>query len=296
MNPQKLKKERIALFVLFLITGIWGSTFVVVKDAGLSLSPWALNAWRFLIGSIVLGTLCVLRRSPVSKQTIIQGSFLGLLLFLAFALQTFGLKYTTATNSAFLTGWNALMVPAVTYILFKHKISLQTWGGIGCALLGSWLLLSDASIKFNVGDTLTLGCAFIFALHICFLSEVTKKNDLYALSFIQIASCGVYFFVTALVSEPGLMRETAAQYLPSLLYLGLFATVLTFTFQTYIQQFVEAPKVALVFATEPLWGAIFAWLFLQEKIPAIGYFGGVLMVLGIVVAEWNFRTRRRRQS
>jgi len=71
----------------------------------------------------------------------------------------------------------------------------------------------------------------------------------------------------------------------AVLYMTLFATVLTFSVQNWAQAKISATKAAIIFALEPVCAAIFAAAILSERLGIRGYAGGGLVIAGIVVSE-----------
>ncbi|MCB0748418.1 MAG: DMT family transporter, partial [Ignavibacteriae bacterium] len=115
MNYQNSKYKSEA--ILILVTLLWGGTFVIVKEALNDVSSMAFIAIRFLIAAAIL--LPFMRNKKFTKQNLRAGIFIGILLFIGFATQTFGLKFTSATKSAFLTGTAVIIVPLLQVIIEK---------------------------------------------------------------------------------------------------------------------------------------------------------------------------------
>jgi drug/metabolite transporter (DMT)-like permease len=78
-------------------------------------------------------------------------------------------------------------------------------------------------------------------------------------------------------------------FLRGVLYLGTIGTVGTFLSQTWAQRHMSATHAAIIFALEPVWAALFAAWFLGERLGARGYWGGALVLAGIVVSELRLR-------
>lgn len=105
----------IANLLLFLVVIIWGSSFFILKNSLDFISPFVLIFYRFLIGIIILGIYIVFTRQSLWKDAQ-KGIYLGIILLLFYLTQTLGLKYTFASNSAFITGSLVVFVPIIEYI------------------------------------------------------------------------------------------------------------------------------------------------------------------------------------
>jgi len=121
-NPSKKTEGRfIGEGAMLVVTLLWGATFAIVKLSIHDVSTMLFIAIRFSIVSILLIPVLIKLRKNFTKEVLIAGSILGLILFGEFATQTFGLKYTTATKSGFLTGSAVIIVPFLQIIIEKRK-------------------------------------------------------------------------------------------------------------------------------------------------------------------------------
>ncbi|WP_249685481.1 EamA family transporter, partial [Bacillus velezensis] len=89
---------------------VCGSGFVITAIALEYLTAYQVMAGRFLLASIILLVLFGSRLKKASKSVIWKGALLGTILYIAFALQTVGLQYTSPSKNAFLTAVNVIIV------------------------------------------------------------------------------------------------------------------------------------------------------------------------------------------
>jgi drug/metabolite transporter (DMT)-like permease len=156
------------------------------------------------------------------------------------------------------------------------------------AVGGLLLLTRPAGSEFNTGDLLTLFCAVSFSLQVIFVQIYTKRYDFVSLTFIQIA-------VTALLSVPFMLSfETEKLIFHPYLVLGvvvcaIFATALGLYLQNRMQKETTAVKAALIYAMEPVFAAIFSYLFLSEVLGWLGILGGGLILTGMLCSELGRR-------
>ena len=113
-----MKKEHLADLSLIFVSLIWGSSFVIVKDTLIYLNEYFLLVIRFAIATGILGLYLLLKKiNPFKRNVLKEGAILGLILFIALGTQTIGLKYTTATNSAFITGLYVILTPIFSKLI-----------------------------------------------------------------------------------------------------------------------------------------------------------------------------------
>jgi len=264
--------------VLLGITAIWGFTFPAMKVSLDYISPILFLAYRFGIASLLM--LLIFRNKVLQNDTLKEGFILGITLFFGHGFQIVGLKYTTASNSAFITSLYVVFTPFIAYFILKDKLELRDFVSLIIAVIGLYLI-SGASLKFNRGDLLTVLCALSFAFQIVLVQKFGQKDYL-SLSFWQIFWNFVFSFTYAGIVE-GFIFPT--NYLPwlGIFYTSLFATVIAFTLQIKYQKETKAHRAALIYSAEPIFGHISAFLTMREILSLKGYTGAAL----ILAAIWN---------
>ena len=172
-----------AHILLVLITLIWGSNFVVIKNALADISPLFFNAVRMSLAAVVLAAIFYRELPRLTASAVRAGCLVGVFLFIGNELQTVGLKYTTPSKSAFLTGVSVVLVPVFLALFWKRAINRWTSVGVVLALVGLYLLTVPASPgaglnlrSMNHGDLLTLGAAVVFAFQIIFIEHTTQAH------------------------------------------------------------------------------------------------------------------------
>jgi len=275
-------------FVLLLSPALWGSTFFVIKDSVQTVSPLILVGYRFLLAALIMGSIVLIKKKSLFHN-FLPGLILGLLLWATVVFQTFGLQYTSASNSGFVTGMTMAFVPLFSWLFFRTVPSLSKSISVAIALLGLYILVGGVS-HINKGDALTLVTAMAFALYILMADACVKdKVDPLILNFQQ-------FFVIAFVSlVPAFFSRNSFTIAPhavgSILYLAILPTVGAFMLQLTFQKFTLPIKVALIFATEPVFAAIFAWTLGGETFVFSKAIGGLLIVMAMILAEVPWITR-----
>ena len=292
-NKIKFKSEIILLMVALL----WSGTFAIIKDAINDISPMALVAIRFGIAGIIL--LPFMKDKVFTKQNILAGIFLGTLLCIEFATQTFGLKFTTATKSGFLTGTAVIMVPLLQVIIKKRKptngviigtvlviFGLSFLSSIGSSILN---LFNDIGSNFNLGDALTLTSALFFALYIIYLDIETLKHDFCVLLFLQFITtaflAGIFLLGFSVTKLEPVKMDLNPNLIFVIVYTSLFATLIATALQTKYQKDVTPTKAVIIFSFEPIFAALFAFIMLGEKINSFGHLGATLIILGLLISE-----------
>ena len=269
----------VGLGVLVLITVIWGSTFVIVKDALDTIPASLLLAVRFTLASLALSW------TGFDRRALMPALWLGLLAFIGFATQTIGLGITSASNAAFITGLSVILTPILGALFWGKRLAPRVYLAATVALAGLALLtLRGGVAAVNAGDLWVLVTALTYALYIVYLGEVAGKVRGTSLAMMQHVPMALLAWAWAL-PEVGALREVPLQTYLAIVYLALVATALVALLQTYAQRVVPAHVAALIFVLEPAFAALFAALLLSERLGALGLVGAGLMLVAMLIAE-----------
>ncbi|WHY00082.1 DMT family transporter [Neobacillus sp. DY30] len=263
---------------------IWGSGFVASAIALEHFTPYQILAIRFLIGAVILSVIFYKRLKNINKATMIQGAIIGIFLYLAFALQTVGLQYTTPSKNAFLTAVNVVIVPFIAFVIYKRKIDIYELTGAILAMIGVGVLSLKFSGGVNIGDLLTLGCAFGFAFHIFYTAKYVKDSDPVLLTLIQMMTAAVIGIMVVLFKgETSFSVQKEGVF--SLLYLGVFSTTIAYLLQTVAQKMITETKAAIILCTESFWGMVFSVAILDEAMTIKMVLGAILILVAIIISE-----------
>lgn len=287
-----LSRQQRAELLLISVTAIWGSTFVVGKVLLEENSPLFYSGTRFLASGLILLAIFRGRLVRIPRSTIVKGSILGIFLFIGFAFQTVGLKYTTASKSAFFTGLLVVLTPIVHAVvqrifgLPRKILRLGNLIGVACVACGLYLLTSPAGAEFNYGDSLTLVCAFMFAFYIVYLDWASSEPDKLQLTYVQFIFCGLAGILTAVGFET-IEVSWSARSVISFSYLAIFATIIAMWVQNRFQGETTPTRAAVIFSLEPVIAAVFGYLVRGENVGTAGVIGGAIMLAGVLLSEFS---------
>lgn len=305
-----------AHILLVLVTFAWGATFVSVKDALGNVSPLVFNALRMGTASVALvvifwrelrwglrskrnlsGSNCRAESPAPPRGLVVGGALLGVFLWAGYSFQTVGLKLTTPSKSAFITGLAVVLVPLIVAATGRRVPNRWTQVGVASALVGLYLMTIPGGVAvhptlaeggrawgtINLGDVLTLGCAVSFALHIFTLGRLMQRYPFKPVAVMQVLVATVLMAATIPLETPRLVLTGEAVF--AILFTGLVCTAAAFSIQAWAQQFTPPTHTALIFALEPVFAALTSYVLLGEHLGVRGTIGAMLILGGILVSE-----------
>ncbi len=318
-TSQKMSRNTLAHLLMFAMVMLWGTMFVLVKEALLQIEPQWFNSLRMTVAFFCLAVVYSRQWRQLTRTAWAGGAVAGALMGCGFFFQAQGLLYTSATNSAFLTALVVVLVPFFASLpgLRAPDAGLPQWSAWAGALLafaGVGLLTTPAHTQWasilrtlNRGDLLTIGCAVGFALQIIALDRGSKKIRFEQLSMLQIGFAMVFLTIGAWLTEPprpGAMEHlfspgsplTSPFVLFAIAISGVLATALAFSVQTWAQQVIPATNIAVIVTLEPVFAWLTAFIVLHERMQLRRGLGAMLVLAGIFATEMLPRWQRRIQQ
>lgn len=274
MNP--------GILILLLVTLVWGTTFPLLKSASADLGGVEISAFRFIAAAVCMSPF--LLRAP--RRAWIDGALLGVLALASYVAQAYGLQFISSNRSAFLTSLNVLMVPLLG-LAFGGRLTWTAMAAAAMACVGIGLMSWEGGGNL-AGDAATIVCALAYALYVIVLSQRSARHEAKHLAATQIAVMAVLATAWMLLQPAETLETLHARAMPhvtTLLYLGAVATAGMLFLQAVGQRRVAAEKAALIYALEPVFAALFGWMWLGELLGWRGVAGGAIVIGALVLAE-----------
>jgi len=277
--PAGPPKKLLSALLLLCVTAVWGATFAVVKDAVTSYGVMAFLAIRFAVAAVVLVPLGARKSTRVSWKV---GGAIGLVLAGSYVLQTYGVRYTTATNSGLITGLFVVTAVIWNRALFGVRTPLVLWLAALASVAGLALLTGGGPSSLAFGDLLTVGCAVGFGLHIALLDRYAKEHSAMALALAQLSCATVVFALVWPFADP--LALPPASVWPAIVFTGVAASAVGFYAQTSAQRRLPAVQAGMILTMEPVFAAVFGYLLAGDRLSWTQMGGGAAMIAALVVA------------
>ncbi len=298
-------------YIFLLLTAfLWGTAFVFQKNATDYVNAFEFNFLRFTIAIPALLLLLFLPKSlfvPDEADSGFQrrglkhsawfvGGGAGVFMFLGISLQQWGLTYTTAGKSGFLTGVYIIIVP-IFALFVGQRCRLEVWVGAVLTVLGIYFLgggLGELKGGLNRGDVVTLICALAWAAQVLWLGIFARYANVLHIAVIQMlvvaGLSGLVMLVISFSTERALPSwETLWLIRYDVLYTGVISAAVAFTLQIFGQRYVPATNAALIMSAEAVFALLAGVIFLDETVTLFSLLGCLLILAGIMLAQLQGR-------
>ena len=281
-------KTKAVWTLLFALTAlIWGVAFVVVKGSTSVVTPMYMMAMRFTLAAVAAVPISIRFNCVFNKSVLTKGIILGVSLFIAYVLQTYGVIYTTAGKNAFITAFYMVQVPFLNLLFFGKKVTRMQVFAAFIALLGVGLLTLGGDDGINIGDILTFCCAFVFAIQIILTGRFASEVDAFMLNTVQLSTVAILSLVAAPIFEgpPSRAIEFSGSLILAMLYLGLLSTFFAECVQTIGLKYVSPLLATILMSLESVFGVLASVVFLGERLTGRMIAGCILMFAAIIIVE-----------
>ena len=289
MSPvsQSILSAKAPQIALILITIIWGGSFLTVQYGLNFSSPIMFVAFRFMAAAIAVSLISWKYLKDFNRQEFIAGALIGLVIAIGYGTQTVGLQTISSSESAFLTALYVPIVPILLWGIFRQKPHIMTWLGVVLAFIGLVFLTGNGfkQIHLNYGQILTLLGSIAIALEIILIGYFAGKVNVRRVTVIQLAFASLFCFILTPFLGETQLPNFQWQLIAVLCGLGIASACIQLV-MNWAQQSVDSAQAAIIYAGEPVWAALFGRI-AGERLPIIALFGGLLVVLGVIVSEWK---------
>ncbi len=276
--------------LLLLGTFFWGATFVIVKDSISSIDLYSFLFWRFLIALLFIVPFFIKQIRKIKSKEIFYGVLLGFVLALGYIFQTIGLKISTPSKTAFITGLSVIIVPVLSSVKIRRIPHVLTIIAVIISGIGIYLMTSTTGISFQSGDMWVLLCAIFFALQIVMVSDITKKYSAANITIIELFTVSIVSLICSLFIG-NIEIPITFKLWGSIVFCAVFATSFMFIVQSKYQKKMSDSRAAVIYSFEPLFAALTAYIIYNEQLSSTTIIGGLMVFFAMLITGKKLRTK-----
>jgi len=289
-----MRKKIKGPLLLLIAALIWGSSFMVMKNAVDFLTPAVLLLVRFTLASIFLVILFYKKVITYPRHKVMSGLLTGCCLFFAYYVQTRGLAFTTPGKNAFLTAVYCAIVPFLVWLFYRKRPDTYHFIAAFLCVIGIGCVSLNGDLSINKGDFLTLVGGFLYAIHILMIQRFSQDVDGGAFTTFQFIGATCIALCVTLISEDiSIIAQIKPTIFLQIFYLAFFATAVTMLCQTIGQKYTNECYASLILSLESVFGVMFSVLFYGEILTAQVLLGFILIFISIVISETKLSFLKR---
>jgi len=297
-TPDKSSHYIFGIGALLLCSTLWGTSFVAQSLGGQVAEPFTFNCARNGIATLFLLMLCPLLdmllkkkyyflgtdKPQLKKKLLTGGTLSGLCLTFAMFMQQWGIMYTSAGKSGFITALYIVLVPILGLFIFKSYVSRNSWLGVALATVGMYFICITEAFTITKGDFITLACPFLFAMQILIVDYYIHDLDGVRFSVIQFAVCSLTSGLLMFIFETPTWRQIADSIGP-LLYLAIMSSGIAYTLQIIGQKYVDSVVASLLMSLESVFALLSGWIYLHQSMSLREISGCIIVFAAIILAQ-----------
>ncbi|MFK4425224.1 DMT family transporter [Bacillus sp. RC51] len=277
---------------------IWGTAFPGIRMGLEAYTPEHLTLLRLLIASLILLLFSLIYKLRLPDLKDIPVIFIfGALGFTIYHIAlNYGEQSVNAGPASLIISVTPILTAILASVFMNEKMKLNGWIGGVISLVGiAFLSLSQGdSIQLNSGVLLILLAAFSESLFFVFQKSYLKKYGFLPFTIYTIWSGTVCM----LIFLPGIYQEIVAAPIEitlSVIYLGVFPTVLPYIALAYITSHAGASEATNSLYLTPVTACFIAWIWLDEVPTFVSIIGGIITILGVVIAHLTVKKDNYKQ-
>ena len=284
LSDLPFRRQELALVA---ITMFWGGTFPIIHYALTICGPFFFVGCRFILAALLLGFCFRKALREAAPHDVFAGCVIGVVAFLGYFLQTYGLQTISSSRSAFLTALYVPLVPIMQWLFLRRPPTFMNWIGVLCAFAGLLLMAGpgNAGGSFGRGEAATLCGAVVFAGEIIAIGFFAGRVQLQCVTFVQLLTAGVLSLLLMVVTGEPAPADHLDLALALAAGLGLASAIIQLT-MNWAQRSVSPTRATLIYASEPVWGGFFGRL-TGDRLPLPALIGAACIVAGVLVSEWK---------
>lgn len=294
---QSCDDQRVTGFLLaFIAVFFWSFNVIYARYLSLDLTPVQIAFFRWVIAALVFIPFCykqIIKDYKLLLQNwrlIINMAFFGIALSNTFVYQA--AHTATAIDMALIGTMGPIFLVLFSRIILKTPVHAKQIVGMGLSVVGVFIIITHGnllalkSFKFVIGDFWMLLMAITFGYYGTLQTKRPKNISSFSLLPTTIVTAVVIllpFFIYSLYNSP--IQVLPKRTVEIIVYLGVFNSVIAyFCWNTALVK-IGSLHTSIIYYFMPILSTIEAYFILNEKIVAGQVYGGLLILIGIILAN-----------
>lgn len=283
-----MNKTFLYIFLLVFTITTWGYSWVLMKMGLGYAEPFTFAAWRCAIGGVAM--IIFVRAKSIEWPKLEKlPDYLMIAIFqttLMFGLMLYGMKYVTAGKTSVLLYTMPIWTIFLVHFYLKERLNRGKWLGVALGTIGivcilGWDTLVHQNSEILFGELLIIGGAISWAVSNIWVKKRMGGENIYMVSSLQLSIGAIGLALLAIPTEGILNIEWNAHSIYILLFTGLIASAVDFTIWFYLLKNLDIKITTFSSMLVPVFGLIFDWAILGNRLDGGVIVGGALILIGI---------------
>jgi drug/metabolite transporter (DMT)-like permease len=279
--------------VYIIISLIWGSTWLAIRIGLESLTPFLSAGLRFLVAALVIYLLMLIKKLPIQKDKIAVKLYflMGFFSFIIpFGLVYWGQQFIASGLASVLFGVYPFFVAIFSKIVMpKEKIELVKIIGMVLGFVGIIFIFSD-NLDFKLdSDFLGMSAVLLSGIMQSTIAVTIKKNGKHlnslSMNLIPMLLAGIVMTAGAFFVEDLSRVKFDFKAVSTVLYLGVFGSVVTFTSYYWLLKRINILLLSLIAFITPVIAMLLGWIFYNETLQNHHLIGSGFVLIGLLFAN-----------
>lgn len=277
-----MKKELKAEMILVFATIIWGAGFPLTSLALKGIGPYTLVSIKSMLAAVVLFIVFRKKIKCIDFNMIKAAVLIAISLVVGNLLQTAGMLYTTPSKSSFITGLSVVFVPILMAIMYRKKPKSKIILAVLISVIGLVFLTYNGDKGINLGDILTVLCAFVYSFQVLFVDKFGKQYDGIMLAAVELIAVALSSLIPAVLMEGYQINFSNNMVIWCILITGLLGSGVGMVAQNKMQPLLNPSHAAIIYLCEPVFGVIFS-SFIGDILSLRAAFGCILILAAMFI-------------
>ncbi|OPA22816.1 DMT family transporter [Bacillus cereus] len=280
--------QKQANFLLATVSIGWGTSYIFMKVLADTVSPFTVVALRFGIAFLIMIVMFNRKLISINIKMLSYSAIVGVLLCGIFISLMYGMKTTSASSAGFLTSTTVILVPVLQILITRKLPRKEVIYGVITVSIGLALLTIKDDFTFALGSLLCLVAALLYGIHIIVTNYFVKKVDAFQLGIFQLGFAFLFAFIGNFIFETPVLPNGVIEW-SAILGLAIICSAYGFVIQPIAQKYTTPESTGFLFSLEPVFSAVFAFIFLNENMGGQEYVGALLILSGVLIANTSFK-------
>ncbi|MFW9807048.1 MAG: DMT family transporter [Candidatus Thorarchaeota archaeon] len=310
IEAQRMNRTSLAYLAIIIVTVLWASSLIFAKIVfSEGVGPIIFVGLRYSIACPFLLVMTIKHRKTQTVRDLRENWKILLIVglsgpFISQTLQYIGLELTTASDALLLLNLTPIFAVLLAAPVLDERITSEKAVGVILATIGAMLIVMSntpepATFDFwrLLGNLIVIVSTFFFAVNGIAGKISIHSVDSISTSFYSMLFAVPFIWIFAMLfNDVTVLLTMSVQAWLIVIWVAIVNTVISFILYYESMKEIEASLVQIMLNLIAVWGVLMSILVLSETVTFLQIFGGIVTVIGVVVAQMTQARRKTNED